>query len=82
MFTKQNSRYVSGYAARHKKPYYPNVYCDHYMKGHLKVDYFKLIKCDHYHNTGISKLTITGYIDILQTTEAKGHLQMQSNVMF
>ncbi|KAG5601458.1 hypothetical protein H5410_032828 [Solanum commersonii] len=49
MFTKRNT----GSTSRHKKPFNPNAYCDHcHMKGHLKVDYFKLMKCDHCHNTG------------------------------
>jgi len=49
MFTKRNT----GPTSRHKKPFNPNAYCDHcHMKGHLKVDCFKLMKCDHCHNTG------------------------------
>ncbi|KAG5627099.1 hypothetical protein H5410_012317 [Solanum commersonii] len=40
-----------------KKAYNLNAFCDFcHMKGHLKVDYLKLLKCDFCHKTGHLKV--------------------------
>lgn len=38
---------------KQKKSYNSNSYCEFcHMKGHLRVDCYKLVKCDSFHKTG------------------------------